>query len=69
MSELVVRAVLGQPPQVVSQQQLVAGDPLDRLQHVVLQRQAAAHLSALRERKRSCETGGSGLFTVRRLEE
>lgn len=69
MSELVVRAVLGQPPQVVSEQQLVTGNPLDRFQHVVLQGQAAAHLSALRELKRSCKTGGSGLFTVRRLEE
>lgn len=51
VSELVVRVVLGQPLQVVSEQQLVAWNPLDRLQHVVLQGQAAAHVLALEELK------------------
>lgn len=65
VSGLVVGAVLGQPLQVVPQQQLVPGDPLDRFQHVVLQGQAAAHLLALEGLEGGAvKTACSGLFAA-----
>lgn len=41
---LAVQSVLGKLLQVVFEQHLVARDPLDRLQHVVLQRQVPANI-------------------------
>ena len=43
-----VLVILRQPPQVVSEQHLIARNPLNRLQHVVLQGQISTHLLTLR---------------------
>lgn len=47
LSELIIWVILGQFLQVISEQHLVTWDPLNGLQHVVLQGQAATSLLTL----------------------
>lgn len=51
-----LQGVWGQLAKVILQQQLIAGDALHRLQHVVLQSQVTAHLLALEQERSKLET-------------
>lgn len=58
-----VQRVTWQLLQVVLQQQLVARNPLDRLQHVVLQRQVPTHILFLRPKHTRVNRTGSKAST------
>lgn len=57
-----VQSVAGQLLQVVFEQQLVARNPLDRLQHVVLQRQVPAHVLLLSVQTQNKKADGKNVL-------
>lgn len=50
VSQIIIWVIPGQLLQVIPEQHLITWNPLDRFQHVVLQGQAATHLSTLKHR-------------------